>query len=125
MSSTVLVLAIVLIGAMALFVLVPLLQRSPDEKPKRSGPVGTARQNQALETLWNEKMRVLRALRDLDFDYDLGKLPDTIYQTQRLTLLRLAVAITTRLDELEGEITAQEARIEEEIASLRHAVKNR
>ncbi len=120
MSSTVVILAVVLTGTLAAFVVFPLLQRQPDEKP-RTGPRGTARQNQALETLWTEKMRVLRAIRDLDFDYDLGKLTNITYQTQRVTLLRLGAAITQRIDVLEAEIADQEARIEAAIAAFRQA----
>jgi hypothetical protein len=115
-----LILAVVLTGAIAVFALFPLLERQPNH-PTRSGPRGTARQNQTLETLWIEKMRVLRSIRDLDFDYDLDKLTDTAYQTQRMALLRLAAAITVRIDALEAEIAEQEARLEEAVAAFRHS----
>ena len=120
MSSTMIILAVVLTGALAVFVVFPLLERQPDEKP-RTGPRGTVRQNQALEALWTEKMRVLRAIRDLDFDYDLGKLPNSTYQTQRIALLRLGTAILQRIDALEAEMAEQEARIEQAVAAYRQA----
>jgi hypothetical protein len=81
---------------------------------------GSARQKQALDTLWAEKLRVLRAIRDLDFDYDLDKLTDTAYATQRVNLIRLAAAITLRIDELEAEIAQQQERVEAAVAALRH-----
>lgn len=118
MSSGALLLSIILAGVVGVFVLLPLVARSPDST-HHTRPRGTARQNQALETLGAEKLRVLRAIRDLDFDFDLGKIPDTAYQTQRVYLIRLWAAITHRLDEVEAEIAAQDARIEAEIAALR------
>ena len=81
---------------------------------------GSARQKQALETLWAEKLRVLRAIRDLDFDYDLDKLTDAAYTTQRVYLIGLAAAITRRADELEAEIARQQERVETAVAALRH-----
>jgi hypothetical protein len=116
LSSEALILAIGLTSVIAIFVLFPMFERSPQH---RAAPRGTPRQNQALETLWTEKKRVLRAIRDLDFDYDLGKLPDTAYQDQRHQLIRLAVAITKRIDDLEAEITAQDSRLEEAVAAFR------
>lgn len=115
-----LVLLILVTGAVAFFALMPLISRESAQSPiHRVG--GTPRQNQLFEALWTEKLRLLRALRDLDFDYDMGKLPDTVYATQRIGLIRAAVAITQRLDELEMEMRSREMRLEESIASLRHA----
>ena len=62
---------------------------------------------------------MLRAIRDLDFDYDLGKLLDSTYAAQRIHLIRLAAAITRRIDSLESEIAAQDAEIEAAVAALR------
>jgi hypothetical protein len=119
MTSGIIIWAVVLGGAALFFVMRPLFERQPEDHPRPYASGGTARQNQALETLWNEKLRVLRAIRDLDFDYDLGKLPDSTYAAQRIHLIRLAAAITRRIDSLESEIAAQDAEIEAAVAALR------
>lgn len=122
MSAGAIILAFIIGGGTLVFVLRPLLQRDAGAYAVRRG---TPRQAQALELLWSEKQRVLREIRDLDFDYDLGKLGARVYEEQRVYLIRLAVAITQRLDALEGEIAAQEARVEAAVAALRHAPQHR
>jgi hypothetical protein len=123
LSTEMMFFAIVLAGGMAILALRPLFQRQPDPDQDQTQAKlrGTTQQNRALETLRAEKMRALRAVRDLDFDYDLGKLVDDTYATQRVYLIRLYVAIVKRLDELEGEVNAQQARIEAAVAAFRQA----
>ena len=118
MSTEIVVIAVVIAGTLGAFVLWPLLERDP-EAVQRTTQRGTPRQKQALETLWNEQQRVLRAIRDLDFDYDLDKIPDTTYTDQRIYLIRLAVAIMQRMDSIEDEIAQQDAQVEALIATLR------
>jgi hypothetical protein len=120
MSSGIVILGLMLTGLTGAFVLLPLLASDPEYAPA-DRPRGTPRQNQALEMLLAEKLRVLRAIRDLDFDYDMGKLSDSIYTNQRVYLIRLAVAIMQRTDDLEAEIAGQEAQLEAAIAALRHS----
>lgn len=117
MSVSSILVALLVVGGTLIFVLGPLLQ--PDAKSNRTVRRGTARQAQALEVLSSEKHRVLREIRDLDFDYDMGKLGERVYEEQRVYLIRLAAAITQRIDALESEIAAQEARVEAAIAALR------
>lgn len=112
--------AILLAGGMALFVLFPLLNR-PDPIDTPAARHGSARQKQALETLWTEKIRILRAIRDLDFDYDLGKLTIPTYTSQRVYLIQVYAAILQRSDALEADIDRQVARAEAAIAALRQA----
>jgi hypothetical protein len=119
MTSGVIILAIVLAGAITVFALLPILESRSQSASTRMARRGSARQKQALDTLWAEKLRVLRAIRDLDFDYDLDKLTDAAYTAQRVNLIRLAAAITLRIDELEGEITQQQERVEAAVAALR------
>ena len=102
-----------------MFVAGPLLKAGA--KDSRAIRRGTARQAQALELLWSEKLRVLREIRDLDFDYDMGKLGARVYEEQRVYLMRLAAAITQRIDALEGEIAEQEAKVEAAVQALRQA----
>lgn len=121
MSVTSLIIAVVLVGTVVFVALLPLLESKPAPTQKRNSGRGTLRQNQAIEILWDEKTRVLRAIRDLDFDYDMDKLPDSTYAAQRVHLIRLAWAITQRLDELEAEVAVQDARIEEAVAAFRQS----
>ena len=122
MSVSAVVLTVLFGGAVLVFVLRPLLQRGAGSYPGRRG---TPRQTQALELLWSEKRRVLREIRDLDFDYDMGKLGERVYEEQRVDLIRLAVAITQRIDALDAEIAGQEARVEAAVAALRRAPQQR
>ena len=119
MSVEATVVAILLAGGVALFVLFPLLNRPDDPIEAPAARHGSARQKQALETLWTEKMRILRAIRDLDFDYDLGKLTIPTYTSQRVYLIQVYAAILQRSDELENEIDRQVSRAEAAIAALR------
>jgi hypothetical protein len=124
LSTGITIFAIVLGGVMAVVVLRPLLAGQPeDEEIDRRGtnPGGTSQQNRALEVLWNEKQRVLRAIRDLDLDYDMGKLVDDTYASQRIYLVRLYVAISKRIDELEAEVNAQQIRVEAALTAFRKA----
>lgn len=121
MSSGFWIIAVLLTGLVGAFVLLPLLRRDPQPTSLPGRARGTSRQNQALDTLWTEKLRVLRAIRDLDFDYDMDKLNDTTYEAQRIDLLRLAAAITRRIDELEAEIARQDTRLEEMVNAFRRA----
>jgi hypothetical protein len=121
MSLEATILAIVLAGALGLFVFLPLLGGEETPPPRQGVRGGTPRQRHALETLEAEKYRILRAIRDLDFDYDMDKLTDDAYAAQRIYLIRLALAIFKRIDALEAEIASQQARVEEAIAALRAA----
>jgi hypothetical protein len=124
LSTGISIFAIVLGGVMAVVVLRPLLAGQPEEEEDdRRGTAsgGTSQQNRALEVLWNEKQRVLRAIRDLDLDYDMGKLVDDTYASQRIYLIRLYVAISKRIDELQAEVNAQQMRVEAALAAFRKA----
>jgi hypothetical protein len=124
LSTGITIFAIVLGGVMAVGVLSPLLiGQSEDDESDRRGTAtgGTSQQNRALEVLWNEKQRVLRSIRDLDLDYDMGKLVDDTYASQRVYLIRLYVAISKRSDELQAEVNAQQMRVEAALAAFRKA----
>jgi hypothetical protein len=122
LSTGITIFAIVLGGAMAIAVLFPLLASRTEEDEKTGAATGgTTQQNRALEVLWNEKQRVLRAIRDLDLDYDMGKLVDETYASQRIYLIQLYVAIAKRIDELQVEVNAQQRRVEAALAAFRKA----
>ncbi|GEM_PF-1164758 len=118
MTSESFFIMLVVVSALGFFVVFPLLERDPDTPRRRVR--GTPRQKQALEILTAEKQRVLRSIRDLDFDYDLDKIPYSTYASQRINLFKLAAAITERIDRIEAEIVEQDLRIEAAIAALRN-----
>lgn len=74
-----------------------------------------------LSGLLAERDRILTALQELDFDHELGKIPEADYPAQRAAMLQRGAKILRRIDEyyaqtLEGN---WEARIEAAIAARR------
>jgi rubrerythrin len=49
-----------------------------------------------------ERDRVLTALQELEFDHNLGKIPEEEYPTQRASLMRYGAEILRQIDEYEG-----------------------
>jgi len=119
-STSALVLLVVALGGTLFAAVLPALN-NPDNTAAVGLPTlrGTARQNRVLEILYSEKLRLLRAIRDLDFDYDVGKLTDDIYTEQRVQLIRQALAVLRRIVGLEAEIEAQQQRIADALAAYR------
>lgn len=58
-----------------------------------------------LEQLRAEQNAVLAAIRDVDFDYQTGKLLEADYTTQRETLVERGVSLLKRIDALESGTT--------------------
>jgi len=74
-----------------------------------------------LSTLLAEKERILEALEELDFDYELGKIPEPEYPEQRGEMLKRGAEILRQLDNLQVQSSAghNEASIEATIAARR------
>jgi hypothetical protein len=113
-GSILLLLALlVLIG---LFIVRPLIDR-------KAVLVSTEedQQEHEISTLLAERDRVLTALHELDFDHDLGKIPEQDYPAQRVSLLRQGADVLRKLDEYDRAPPANdlEARIEEALAERR------
>jgi hypothetical protein len=49
-----------------------------------------------------ERDRILISLQELDFDHDLGKIPEEAYSVQRVNLMRTGADILRQIDEYEG-----------------------
>jgi hypothetical protein len=84
--------------------------------------------NESLEVsaLKAERDRVINSLQELDFDFNLGKIPAGEYPDQRAFLLKKGAEILRKLDELAPAATSAiqaEARIEK-AASAAQAVKS-
>jgi hypothetical protein len=62
-----------------------------------------------------ERDRILHAIQDLDFDHQLGKVPEEDYPTQRKDLMLAGAAVLRRLDELKP--TMAESRVSTQLAA--------
>ena len=81
-----------------------------------------ASESQEVSALKAERDRVINALQELDFDFNLGKIPEGEYPDQRAALLQKGADILRRLDELAPAASSAvnaEARIEKATAAGR------
>ena len=56
-----------------------------------------------ISSMLAERERILRALQELDFDFNLGKIPEEDYPTQRQFLLQKGAEVIKKLDEVSGD----------------------
>lgn len=106
------------IGAILLLLALLVIVAGFIFKPFReSGPV-VWEEDLELSELLSERERILDALVELDFDNDLNKVPERIYDLQRKALLAEGAAIMQRL---EAEYQSGEASdaLEDQIAARR------
>ena len=111
LGSIFLILAVVVL--VGLFVYAPFMARA-----RRLRPTETLQ----VSALKAERDRVINALQELDFDFNLGKVPAEDYPAQRATLLQKGADILRSLDELAPVISSSsnvEERIEKAIVSGR------
>jgi hypothetical protein len=85
LGSLLLLLALLLLAA--LFVARPLLQPEDDEAGEP-----------ASSSLQAERERILDALAELDADWELGKVPEEIYRSQRQQLVAEGAAVLQALE---------------------------
>lgn len=112
------------IGAILLLLTMVLVTVGFILKPFRdSGPV-VWEEDLELSELLSERERVLEALAELDFDNELGKVPEEIYEPQRAHLLKFGAKVLKTLEEKYPEQTGSDA-IEAQIAARREQVKQR
>jgi hypothetical protein len=89
LGSIFLVLALLLI--VAIFIAKPIFDRRA---------VSVSKKEQTLSALLARRDRVLDGLQELDFDYSLGKIPESDYPVQRANLLQQGTEILKKLDAL-------------------------
>lgn len=117
LASIILTLAVTLL--VGLFIARPLMsRRAAHEALVRPA---TEEAEMRRSTLLAERDRALNALQDLDFDYTLGKIPDSDYVIQRGELLKSGADALRQLDEMGGvkSATRAEDRVEAVVASRR------
>jgi len=105
-----------LLALVILFISRPLLEG------QRSAPVSSNEEEHEISSLLAERERMVNALKELDFDQVMGKIPEEVYPVQRAALLQKGADILRKLDTYaqDGETPASaEDRIEAEIASRR------
>ncbi|MEE8121835.1 MAG: zinc ribbon domain-containing protein [Anaerolineales bacterium] len=68
------------------------------------------------DSLGTDRVEVLMALRDLDFDFQLGKISEEDYRTARMVLMREAAVVLQAQDRQDQALDAE---IEAQVQSLR------
>lgn len=107
------VLIAILIAAVFAFLAYPLFTPTREENSPSSN---------ALETLIAQRDSAYAAIRDLDFDFQLGKLSESDYRTLRERYKARAASVLQQIDAVSGDVAASaDARIEEEVTRRRAA----
>ena len=112
MWIAILVALVLSVGALA-FVVWPLL------KP---GPAPVMVEDDRLTELLGRKDAVLKAIKDLEFDYQVGKLSEEDYQLYDQRLRRQAVALLQQIEEVAPQTADMDAAMEAEIAQRRRVL---
>jgi hypothetical protein len=107
---------------LAFLVLVVLFISRPFfEANKSSAVYASASDEHDLSSALADRDRILNTLHELDFDYDLGKIPEEDYQQQRSKLLEEGVLTLKTLDDLQQDAGegAGDDRIETDLGTHR------
>ncbi len=112
--------AILVVGVIA-FIASPL-RRGAVPLPLASTREEQSQSSNALETLIAQRDSMYAAIRDLDFDFQLGKLSPGDYQTLRERYKARAASVLQQIDAIDGKgDVSADARIEEQVTRLRAA----
>jgi len=101
---------IIIVG---LYLYAPLLERRAQR---------VTEEEHELSSLMAERDRVINSLQELDFDFQLGKVPEGDYPTQRANLLQRGADILRQIDSFAPQAGSEqdtEARLEKAIAARR------
>lgn len=113
------------IGSILLILAILILVLTYVTEPfrKRLKPVRKT-SNHELSALLAERDRILTALAELDFDYQLQKIPEEIYPLQRNALLDKGTTVLKQLDTLLGnDSAAVDSLLDEKIANRRQPIE--
>jgi hypothetical protein len=92
-------------------------------RPWWTGQADPAASDRPAEALAERQEAVLAALRDLDFDHEVGKVTEEDYNGQRQALLVEAASVITQLDGGRASEADLEQQIEAQILTLRRALQ--
>lgn len=87
----------------------------------KSGPAPVMVENDRLSDLLARKDATLAAIKELEFDYHVGKLSDDDYQRYDQRLRRQAVALIQQIEQIAPESSTVDKELEQEIARRRKA----
>lgn len=104
------VLAMVICGALTVWIVLPLRHHR-----KSFLPLGKQTSKKSLQEVREEKASVMLALRELDFDYETGKLSPQDYKALREKYQARAVEIFKQFEALEKEWTKVQAKIDQKL----------
>ena len=90
-------------------------------RPFRDGGPDVWEEDIELSELLSERERILDALVELDFDNELGKVPEEIYLPQRKYLLDTGAEVIKKLEE-DYQADADDAAIESQVAARRSKI---
>lgn len=82
---------IALLLAVSLYLVAPVMNNRPRRRTEET---------QEVSSLLAERERLLNALQELDFDFQLGKIPEEDYPDQRADLLKRGAEVLKKLDAL-------------------------
>jgi hypothetical protein len=101
----------------ALYISQPLVRRNA---------LSISEEEKDYSALLAERDRILNALQELDFDHSLGKIPESVYPSQRMEMLQHGAAILQKIDEYLGIIGEDDidSRLEAEIETRRADAKD-
>ncbi|MEN8241971.1 MAG: zinc ribbon domain-containing protein [Chloroflexota bacterium] len=91
-------------------------------RPFRDGGPDVWEEDIELSELLSERERILDALVELDFDNELGKVPEEIYLPQRKYLLATGAEVIKKLEE-DYQADAEDLAIEAQIAARRSKIE--
>ncbi len=103
-------------AAVLAFIFAPLFRKQGEVQRASNRE---SRRRQLLE----ERERTLEAIRELDFDFRMGKLEDNDYRQIRSRYEADAIAVIKKLDEGNGRADPIEDLVEQEIAAVRRSRK--
>ena len=109
------------IGAIFILLALLILVAMFLAQPYMEGRAGRVSKDEVeLSSLMAERDRVINALKELDFDHELGKIPAEDYPVQRAELLKKGADALRHLDAYQGwATTTAEDRLEAVIAARR------
>lgn len=114
MDLTAIGLGLLLIGALVLYITRPWWGQKDDTQSEKE-----LLQSEPNHSLVEQQEALLRTLRDLDFDYTVGKVTEEDYHPLRQTLLAEAAAIMSQLDNEQAAEVDLDTQIESAILARR------
>jgi len=104
---------------LAIFILVAMYLYAPfmERRARR-----VTEEEHELSALMAERDRIINALQELDFDFNLGKIPEEDYPAQRASLLQKGAEILRSIDSFAPQVASTqdtESRLEKAIAARR------